>query len=115
VNGDFPNESLENAVAEWKQRHQIGDDDPLLASVELWKLLLSHGQPSPTTPDDFKKPLEQIGNLSKTFVKHSGEIIQEIRTIPRVRSDLWAFPYFTVALAAVGALIIGIFIGKFLL
>jgi hypothetical protein len=63
----------------------------------------------------FRKELEKLTEISKTLSKQAGELTVELRNVPKIRSDLWAFPYFTVVLIAVGAAVIGIFIGRFLL
>lgn len=117
MSGPSRNAALAEAVAEWKRQYQVGDNDPMLASLELWQIFLSHSQSSETATEcqELKKPLEQFNGLANKIEKHCGEAIQEFRSIPKIRSDLWAFPYFTVALASVAALIIGIFIGKFLI
>ena len=39
----------------------------------------------------------------------------ELRAVPKAKDELWLFPYFTVIFVAIGALIIGMLIGKFLL
>jgi hypothetical protein len=63
----------------------------------------------------FRLELEQLTNVSKTFAKQTSELTGELRTVPKIKSDLWLFPYFTVVLVAVAALIIGMFVGKFFL
>jgi hypothetical protein len=116
MSGLSRNAALAEAVAEWKRKYEIGENDPMLASLELWQIFLSHSQPSETAAEyqELKKPLEQLNGLANKLEKHCGEVIREFRAVPRIRSELWAFPYFTVILASVAALIIGIFIGKFL-
>jgi hypothetical protein len=117
MSGASRNAALTEAVAEWKRKYEIGEDDPMLASLELWQIFLSHSRPSETATEyqELKKPLEQLNGLANKLEKHCGEVIQEFRAVPKIRSELWAFPYFTVALASVAALVIGIFIGKFLI
>ena len=59
--------------------------------------------------------MEQLAGIGKTFSKQTSELTTELREVPKIKSDLWLFPYFTVVLIAIAGLIIGIFIGKFLL
>ena len=45
----------------------------------------------------------------------AGEIIQELRAVPKIRSDLNQFPVFALVFTAALALLAGILIGKFML
>lgn len=109
--------ALRTAVAEWQQKHAIADDDPLMATVELWEAFLESAKiPNSTVSyHELRQELEQLDRLTKSLVKQNGEVIRELRAVPRVREELWAFPYFTVILVGVGSLITGILVGKFLL
>jgi hypothetical protein len=110
-------QALRNAVQEWKDRHQIADDDPLLATVELWEAFLD----SVKMPEaglsgyDLRRELEQFDRFGKAFAKQSSDVIRELRSVPKLKEDLWMFPYFTVMVIAIGALITGMLVGKFLL
>jgi len=109
--------ALRTAVTEWQEKHAIADDDPLMATVELWEAFLD-GAKMPGSAvgyHELRQEVEQLDRLSKSLTKQSGEIIQELRSVPKLRQELWAFPYFTVLFVSVGALIIGILVGKFLL
>lgn len=117
MNDNSRRQALRNAVLDWQQRHNIADDDPLLATVELWEAFLDNARvPDATTAAfDTRREIEQLDRISKAFAKQSGEVIRELRTVPKLKGELWMFPYFTVIFVTVIALIAGMLIGKFLL
>lgn len=108
-------QELRNAIVEWQQKHNIADDDPLLATVELWEAFLESERSPDASPPDIRRDIEQLDRIAKSFSKQTGEVIRELRAVPKIKSDLWMFPYFTVVLVSVGALIAGMIIGKFML
>ncbi len=108
-------QELREAVLNWQQKHNIANDDPLLATVELWEAFLESEKSVDATPVDVRREIEQLDRLGKSFTKQSGEVIRELRAVPKLKSELWMFPYFTVVFVAVGALVAGMLIGKFLL
>ena len=108
-------QELRNAILEWQQKHNIADDDPLLATVELWEAFLESERSPDASPPDIRRDIEQLDRIAKSFSKQTGEVIRELRAVPKIKSDLWMFPYFTVVLVSVGALIAGMIIGKFML
>jgi len=117
VNDNSRKQALKNAVLDWQQRHNIADDDPLLATVELWEAFLDSAKVPDVTAAAFdtRREIEQLDRIGKAFAKQSGEVIRELRTVPKLRGDLWMFPYFTVIFVTAIALITGMLIGKFLL
>jgi hypothetical protein len=106
---------LRNAVLDWQRKHNIADDDPLLATVELWEAFLDSERSPDASPPDIRRDIQQLDRIIKTFSKQTGEVIRELRAVPKIKSDLWMFPYFTVVFIAGGALVAGILIGKFVL
>ena len=108
-------QELRNAVLDWQRKHNIADDDPLLATVELWEAFLESEREPDATPHDIRRDIEQLDRITKSISKQTGEVIAELRAVPKIKNDLWMFPYFTVFFVAVGALIAGMLIGKFLL
>lgn len=108
-------QELRNAVLDWQQKHNIADDDPLLATVELWEAFLESERSPDASPPEIRRDIEQLDRIAKSFSKQTGEVIRELRAVPKIKSDLWMFPYFTVVLVSVGALIAGMIIGKFML
>lgn len=107
--------ALRTAVLDWQQRHNIADDDPLLATVELWEAFLESERIQDATAFDIRREIELLDRIGKSFSKQAGEVVRELRAVPKIKSDLWLFPYFTTIFIAVGALIAGMLIGKFVL
>lgn len=103
---------LQRAIAVWRKKHHISDSDPLMAMLELWEVLMAHGHAADPS-QIFRRELESLTEMSKAFSKQSSELTSEIRSIPKIRSEIWLFPYFTVFLSIIGALVIGFFVGKF--
>ena len=111
MNEDARKAGLQKALAEWKAKHHVGDNDPLMATVELWGILVENSHAA--EPHHlFRRELEQLTEVGKTFSKQTGELTCELRRVPKIRSDLWLFPYFTVVLVGIGALIIGILVER---
>lgn len=115
MNDEPRKEALRTAVLEWQEKHNIADDDPLLATVELWEAFLESERAADATAYDIRREIEQLDRIGKSFSKQTGEVIRELRTVPKLKNELWMFPYFTVIFIAVGAVITGMLIGKFLL
>lgn len=115
MNEEPRKQALRTAVFDWQQRHNIADDDPLLATVELWEAFLESERATDASAYDVRREIEQLDRIGKSFTKQTGEVIRELRTVPKIKSELWMFPYFTVIFIAVGAAITGMLIGKFLL
>ena len=115
-----PKQALKNAILEWRKKYGVQDGDPMLAAVELWEIYFTHAQlssPKERLPsfEDFRDTLEQLERLGGDFTGRAGEIIQELRAVPKLRSDLNQFPVFALVFTAALALLAGILIGKFML
>ena len=115
-----PKQALKNAILEWRKKYGVQDGDPMLAAVELWEIYFTHAQlssPKERLPslEDFRGTLEQLERLGGDFTGRAGEIIQELRAVPKIRSDLNQFPVFALVFTAALALLAGILIGKFML
>lgn len=115
-----PKQALKNAILEWRKKYAVQDGDPMLAAVELWEIYFTHVQlssPKERLPsfEDFRDTLEQLERLGGDFTGRAGEIIQELRAVPKIRSDLNQFPVFALVFTAALALLAGILIGKFML
>lgn len=114
MNDDPRKAELGKIIAEWKKKHRVRDNDPLMATLELWQVLVENSRAA--DPGQlFHHELEQLTGISKAFSKQTNELTVELRKVSRIKHELWLFPYFTVILSAVTTLIIGIFIGRFLL
>ena len=113
-----PKLALKTAILEWKKKYAVQDGDPMLAAVELWEIYFNHAQITPSLERlpsfvDFRDTLEQLERLCSDFTGRAGEIIQELRTIPKLRSDLNQFPMFALVFTSAVALLAGILIGRF--
>lgn len=111
-------EALKTAILEWQKRHGIADNDPILASLELWEIYLNRRPPERTADPpsflEFRSSLEALDALAKRLSRQMTELQQEIRAGPA--RDQHA-PSASIAvilwIAASGGA--GIFIGKFVL
>jgi hypothetical protein len=112
MNSDAKKAEMQRAIAEWKKKNRIRNNDPILATLELWEILMQDINAAEPT-NLFRQELEKLTAFTKTFSKQSSDLIVELRNVPKIKNDLWQFPYFTVLLVAAGALVIGFFIGKF--
>jgi hypothetical protein len=112
--------ALKTAILEWQKKYGIQEGDPILATLELWEIYLNTLKPQSASEripsfEEFRSSLEQLGRLSKGFAKQAGEVIQEMRAVPKIKSDLNRFPMFALVFTALIALLAGITIGKFVL
>ena len=114
MNEDPRKAELDKIITEWKKKYHVGNNDPLMATLELWQVLVENSRAADPS-HLFRHEMEQLVGIGKTFSKQTSELTAELREVPKIKSDLWLFPYFTVVLTATAALIIGIFIGRFLL
>jgi hypothetical protein len=112
-----PKQALKNAILEWRKKYSVQDGDPMLAAVELWEIYFNHTQlvgPKERVPsfDEFRSTMEQLERLGGDFTGRAGEIIKELREVPKIRSDLNRFPIFALVFSAALALLAGILIGR---
>ena len=110
-----PKPALRNAVTEWQQKHNISNDDPIMATVELWEAFLESERIPEGSITQLRRNVDQMDRICKTLSKQATELVCELRAVPKLKSDLWSFPYFAVIFIAAGALVTGMLIGKFLL
>ena len=115
-----PRQALKNAILEWRKKYAVQDGDPMLAAVELWEIYFSHAQVNGLKErlpsfEEFRSTLEQCERLSGDLTGRSAEIIEEMRAVPKIRSDLNRFPIFALVFTAALALLTGILVGKFVL
>lgn len=120
MSADDPKLVLKNAVLEWRKRYAVQDGDPMLAAVELWEIYFNHTQLNGSKErlpsfEEFRSTLEQCERLSGDLTGRAAEIIEEMRAVPKIRSDLNRFPIFALVFTAALALLAGILIGRFVL
>lgn len=117
---DDPKLMLKNAILEWRKKYGVQDGDPMLAAVELWEIYFSQAQLTGTKErlpsfEEFRNTMEQCERLSGDLTGRAAEIIEELRAVPKIRSDLNRFPMFALCFTAALALLAGILIGRFVL
>ncbi len=113
-NGE-PKQALKSAVLEWRKKYGVQDNDPMLAVVELWEIYFSHPKERLPSFEEFRCTMEQCERLGGELTGRAAEIIQELRAVPKIRSDLNRFPMFALIFTASLAMLAGILIGKFAL
>jgi len=113
--------SFENSVVEWKHRHRIRDDDPILAALELLKVFFQDVKIELPADSDSAKLVEvraaiqQLNRLGTDFSKQARDLTLEMRTLPELDKQLRYGRTTAFVIMAVACLGAGILIGKFLL
>jgi hypothetical protein len=116
-----PKLALNNAVLEWKQKHHIQETDPILANLEILEIYFNYRygigpvMKSPPSYTEFRDALEQHERLIKQLGKYAGDVIQEVRTIPKLREGVAHGTTTAIVIAALASLMAGVLIGKFLI
>ncbi len=116
-----PKLALNNAILEWKRKHRIQEADPILANLEILEIYFNYRYgdgpitKQPPSYTEFRDTLEQHERLIKQLGKHAGDMIQEVRTIPKLREGAAHGNTTAIVIAAVASLIAGVLIGKFLI
>jgi hypothetical protein len=113
--------NFEAALAEWRRKHGIRDDDSVLQMLELLKLFFQNVKIEiPPDTDSIRlvtirASLQTLTQLTKEFSKEARELTQEIRGVPKVSQQLSNGRAVAFLCVTVTALLAGILIGKFLL
>lgn len=81
-------EVLEQAVSTWRMKHQIREDDPMLAALDLVRVYLAHAPlPARETADvpqtyaEFRETVELLDRRANAFGKQSLDLIVELRKV----------------------------------
>lgn len=101
---DFDEDFLQ-ALAKWKEQHQIKDDDPILLLMELFRIHQSHW-------DEIRHrqmPSLAEFNADITALTEAAKILKE-----RAEKDVRPVELPTAIMAVFGATIAGFLIGRFL-
>jgi thermostable 8-oxoguanine DNA glycosylase len=111
-------DNFSKAVAEWKHKHRIRDDDPMLASLELLELFFQNVKiqipdSSSATIVEVRSAIQQLDRLAKDFSKQARELIVELRGPPHLKqaNNRRAATVLVVLICLIG----GALIGKFFL
>lgn len=83
-------DNFAKAVAEWKHKYRIRDDDPMLASLELLELFFQNVKiqipdSSSATIVEVRSAIQQLDRLAKDFSKQTRELIVELRGTPHLK------------------------------
>ena len=112
---------FESIVVEWKHRHHIRDDDPILAAQELLKVFFQNAKIElPADSDsarlvEVRAAIQQLSRLGMDFSKQTRELTLEMRTLPDFGRQLRHGRLTAFILTAIASLGAGVLIGKFLL
>jgi hypothetical protein len=112
--------SFDYAVAEWRRKHGIHDDDSVLQMLELLKIFFANVKvelpPDPASMQlvTVRVSLQTLTQLTQEFSKEARELKQEIRAVPQIREQLAAGRAMAYLCVAVAMLALGIVIGNFL-
>ena len=81
-------EALQQAVTEWRTKHQVREDDPMLAVLDLVRLYLAHAPLSvreapevPPSYGEFRETVELLDRRGNAFAKQSLDLIIELRRV----------------------------------
>ena len=114
-------QGFNEAVAEWRRKHGIRDDDSVLQMLELLKIFFQNVKIEiPPDTDSIqlitvRVSLQTLTQLTKDFSKEARELKQEIRSVPKITQQLSAGRAVAFLCVALAMLLAGILIGKFLL
>jgi hypothetical protein len=111
-------EDFVRLIHEWRQKHHLRDDDPLLLCLELFQLHQSHWdairrQELPSF-SDFGKTLNKLHQDTALFQRQASVLTEELRRY-KSASRLIAPSVTGLVLTAIFAALAGLLIGKFLL
>ncbi len=114
-------DSFEGTIVEWKHRHRIRDDDPILAALELLRVFFQNAKieippdSNSATLVEVRAAIQQLNRLGIDFSKQTRELTLEMRTLPELDKQLRSGRMTAFVATAVACLGAGILIGKFLL
>jgi hypothetical protein len=111
-------EDFARLINDWRQKHQLRDDDPLLLCLELFQLHQTHWdairrQELPSF-SDFGETLQKLHQDAAAFQRQAGTLTEELRRHKNA-SNLIAPSVTGLILTAIFAALAGVLIGKFLL
>lgn len=111
---------FEKALAEWRRKHGIRDDDAILQMLDLLKLFFQNikieipPDPNSIQLTTIRVSLQTLTQLVKDFSKDALEVKQEIRSVPKVTEQLASGRAVAFLCVMVLSLLLGIAIGKYL-
>lgn len=111
---DF-DEDFEQAVARWRERHKLREDDAVLLLVELFRIHQRHWDELRRREipsfDQFRADIAKLGETTRTFQGQSAALLDILRKLPS--THLAARVTRTAAFfAALASLLAGYLIGR---
>lgn len=111
-------EDFARLINEWRKKHQLRDDDPLLLCLELFQLHQTHWdairrQELPSF-SDFGETLKKLHQDTSLFQRQASGLTEALRRY-KSTSNLIAPSITGLILTAIFAALAGLLIGKFLL
>ena len=113
--------NFDEALAEWRRRHGIRDDDSVLQMLDLLKLFFQNVKIEiPPDTDSIqlvtiRVSLQTLTQLTKDFSREARELTQEIRSLPQISKQADSGRAVAFLCVLVASLVAGILIGKFLI
>jgi len=112
-------EALEQAVVTWRTKHQIREDDPMLAALDLVRVYLAHAPlPSrdaaevPPTYAEFRETVELLDRRANAFGKQSLDLIVELRKVAERGAGKRELHLAALLLIAGLAIVAGFYLGR---
>lgn len=113
-------ETLKAAVLAWQKKHGVNDNDPLLATVELFQIHFANWQGqsqsghSGSSYDEFRSSFEELGRQTRALSKQATDLIDALRNMPDLTGQLRAYRLSALWIVGAISLCVGIGIGKLL-
>ena len=112
--GNFDDE-FEEAVAEWRSRHRLAEDDAVLLLVELFRLHQRHWDELRRRElpsfEQFRSDIAKLTEAAKAFHQQSAALLEAIRSQP-IRGAKHRLSLWVATAAAILALLAGFLIGR---
>jgi hypothetical protein len=112
-------EALEQAVATWRTKHHIREDDPMLAALDLVRVYLAHApRPArdaaevPPTYVEFRETVELLDRRANAFGKQSLDLIVELRKVADRRAEKRELSLTALLLIVTLAVVAGFYLGR---
>ena len=108
-------DEFEEAVAEWRSRHRLAEDDAVLLLVELFRLHQRHWDAIRRRElpsfEQFRSDIAKLSDAAKVFQRDSATLLEVLRSQPR-RGTRPRVSLSVATVAVILALFAGILIGK---
>ena len=111
---DFEDE-FEQAVADWRSRYRLAEDDAVLLLIELFRLHQRHWDEIRRRElpsfEQFRSDIAKLSEAAKAFQKDSGTLLEVLRSQPR-RGPSARVSLSVATVAAILAVLAGFLIGR---